>query len=88
MIMNGRMHLLRTHGDLGFGYKCPKEIEQCFFNSVPDPFNGQIANLISKPPKVIELRIYVKKPIWSAIETTLFYYSSDKRLSLLPKPKS
>ena len=36
-------------------------IEQCCFNSTPDPFNGQIANFILKPPKVIESRTYVKK---------------------------
>ena len=52
-------------------------IEQCCFNSTPDPFNGQIANFILKPPKVIESRTYDKKPVWSAIETTLFYYSGD-----------
>ena len=34
-------------------------IERCSFNSVPDPFNGQIVNSILKPPKVIESRIYV-----------------------------
>ena len=36
-------------------------IEQCCFNSVPDPFNGQTVNFILKPPKVIESRTYVKK---------------------------
>ena len=36
-------------------------IEQCCFNSIPDIFNGQTANFILKPPKVIEPRIYVKK---------------------------
>ena len=36
-------------------------IEQCCFNSVPDPFKGQTINFILKPPKVIESRIYVKK---------------------------
>ena len=36
-------------------------IEQCCFNSTPDPFNGQTANFILKPPKVIESRTYVKK---------------------------
>ena len=36
-------------------------IEQCCFNSTPDPFNGQRANFILKPPKVIESRTYVKK---------------------------
>ena len=36
-------------------------IEQCRFNSVPDPFNGQTVNFILKPPKVIESRTYVKK---------------------------
>ena len=36
-------------------------IEQCFFNSVPDPFNGQTVNFILKPPKVIESKTYVKK---------------------------
>ena len=48
-------------------------IEQCCFNSTPDPFNGQTANFISKPLKVVESRTYVKKPIWSAIETTLVF---------------
>ena len=36
-------------------------IEQCSFNSIPDPFNGQTANFILKPPKVIESRTCVKK---------------------------
>ena len=36
-------------------------IEQCCFNSVPVPFNGQAVNFILKPPKVIESRTYVKK---------------------------
>ena len=38
-------------------------IEQCFFNSVPDLFNGKTVNLILKSPKVIELQIMLKKPI-------------------------
>ena len=47
-------------------------------NSTPDYFNGQIANFTLKPPKVIESTTYVKKQtIWSATETTLFYYSGD-----------
>ena len=48
-------------------------IEHSYFNSTPDPFNGQAANFISKPPKVIESRSYVKKANldWSAIGTTL-----------------
>ena len=33
-------------------------IEQCCFNSTPDPFNGQRANFILKPPKVIESGTY------------------------------
>jgi hypothetical protein len=36
-------------------------IEQCCFNSAPDPFNGQPVNFVSKPPKVIESTTYVKK---------------------------
>ena len=36
-------------------------IEQCCFNSTPDPFNGQRANSILKPLKLIESRSYVKK---------------------------
>ena len=36
-------------------------INQCCFNSTPDPFNGQTANFLLKPPKVIEL--VLKKPI-------------------------
>ena len=47
-------------------------IGQCCFNSISDLFNGQTANFTLKPPKVIESKIYVKKPIWSATETTLF----------------
>ena len=38
-----------------------KVIEQCCFNSAPDPFNGQTVNFILKPPKSIESRTYVKK---------------------------
>ena len=38
---------------------CPVVIEQCYFNSTPEPFNGQTANIISKPPKVIESISYV-----------------------------
>jgi hypothetical protein len=47
-------------------------IEQCFFNSTPDPFNGQTANFILEPPKVIESRTYVEKvnPITLATYTT------------------
>ena len=47
-------------------------IEQCCFNSTPDPFNGQTANFILEPPKVIESRTYVKKvnPITLATYTT------------------
>ena len=40
-----------------------KRIEQCCFNSVPDPFNDQTVNFFLKPPKVIESRTYVKKPV-------------------------
>ena len=36
-------------------------IEQCCFNSIPDPCNCQTVNFILKPPKVIESRTYVKK---------------------------
>ena len=36
-------------------------IEQYCFNSTQDPSNGQTANFILKPPKVIESRTYVKK---------------------------
>ena len=36
-------------------------IEQCCFNSTPDPFNGQTANFTLKPPKVIESTTYAKK---------------------------
>ena len=35
-------------------------IEQCCFNIVPDPFNGQTVNFISKPPKVMESRNYIE----------------------------
>ena len=40
-------------------------IEQCCFNSTPDPSNGQTANFTLNPPKVIKSTTYVK-PIWSA----------------------
>jgi hypothetical protein len=36
-------------------------IEQSCFNSTPDPFNGQAANFILKPLKVIESITYIKK---------------------------
>ena len=35
-------------------------IEQCCFDSVPDPFSGQIVNLILEPPKRNQLGTYVK----------------------------
>jgi hypothetical protein len=41
-------------------------IEQCCFNRTLDPFNGQTANFIFKPPKVVESRTYVKMIyVWS-----------------------
>ena len=52
-------------------------IEQCCFNCVSKFFNAQAVNFISKPPKVMESRTYVKKPIWNTIETTLLYYSDN-----------
>ena len=36
-------------------------IEQCCFNSVPDPFNDQTVNFVLKSPKVIESKSYIKK---------------------------
>ena len=36
-------------------------IEQCCFNSTPDPFNGQTANFTLKPPEVIESTTYVNR---------------------------
>ena len=36
-------------------------IEQCYFDSTSDPSNGQTANFILKPPKVIDPRTHVKK---------------------------
>ena len=53
-------------------------IEQCCFNSVPDPFNGKTVNFILKPQKVIESRTYIlKNLIWNNIETALFDFSDD-----------
>ena len=40
-------------------------IEQCCFNNVLDPFNGQTVHLISKPPKVIESRKANLKHYWN-----------------------
>ena len=45
--------------DLGIESDLPccavtRVIEQCHFNSTLDPFNGETANFISKPSKVIE----------------------------------
>ena len=58
-------------------------IEQCCFNRVPDPFNGQTVNFISKPPKVIESRTYVKK---SQSETLLKQHCSiNLTTALVPK---
>ena len=36
-------------------------IEQCYFDSTSDPSNGQTANFILVPPKVIDPRTHVKK---------------------------
>ena len=52
--------------DLGIESDLPccavaRVIEQCCFNNTQDHFIGQTANIISKPPKVIESRSYVKK---------------------------
>ena len=52
-------------------------IEQCRFNSVPDPFNGQTVNIILKPQKVIESRTYVEKANLKHYWKTLFYYSDN-----------
>ena len=52
--------LLIAHADMGTS-AVVRVIEQCCFNSVPDPFKGQTVNFILKPPKVIESRTYVKK---------------------------
>jgi hypothetical protein len=39
------------------GTRCfVRVIEECCFNSVPDPSNGQTVNSFLKPPKVIESR--------------------------------
>ena len=59
-------------------------IEQRGFNSTPDPFNGQTANFILKPPKVIESRTYVKKAnlecYWN--NTVLLLWRQHNRASL------
>ena len=55
-------------------------IEQCCFNCVSKSFNAQAVNFISKPPKVMESRTYVKKPIWNTIETTLLYHSDNSTI--------
>ena len=49
-----------TPGDMGTS-AIVRVVEQCCFNSVPDPFNGQTVNFISKPLKVIESKTYVEK---------------------------
>ena len=52
--------VLRFEPDMGTS-AVVRVLEQCCFNSVPDPFNDQTVNFILKPPKVIESRTYVKK---------------------------
>ena len=44
-----------------FGTSAVVRVIQCYFYSVPDPFNGLTVNFIVKPPEVIESRTYVKK---------------------------
>ena len=51
-------------------------IEQCCFNSTPDPFYGQTVNFILKPSKVIESRTYVKKANWEHYSITLTTYTA------------
>ena len=62
-------------------------IEQCCFNSTPDPFNGQTANFILKPPKVIEPRTYVKKAnlecYWN--NTVLLLWQQHNKASLVAR---
>ena len=41
-------------------------IEQCCFNIVPDPFNGQTVNFFKKTQKIDGLGI---ERIWNTIET-------------------
>ena len=53
-------HVLRFEPHMGTS-AVVRLIGQCCFNSVPDLLNGQTVNFISKPPKVIESRTYVKK---------------------------
>jgi hypothetical protein len=45
-------------------------IEQCCFNSTTGPFNGQIANFILKPLKLIESRTCIKKAYLECTELT------------------
>ena len=68
------------------GSKCPlfaRSIEQCCWNSTPDLFDSQTAN-ISKPPKVVESRTYVKKAnlecYWN--NTVLLLWRQHNRASL------
>ena len=52
-------------------------IEQCCFNSTSDAFNGQTANFILKPPKVIESRKYVKKDNLECYWNNTVYHSGN-----------
>ena len=60
IIHQNKLQLHKRNSDLP---RCAvaRVIEQCCFNSTPNPFNVQTANFISKLPKVIESRTYVKK---------------------------
>ena len=50
-------------------------IEQCCFNSVPDPFNGQTVYFILRPPKVIESRIKNLKTYLEPEQLLLFWFN-------------
>ena len=75
---------LWIHSEFSWPLAVHQSNRRVLFNSLPDPFNGQTANFILKTPKVIESRNYVKKPIWSAFETTVVYYFSIKEVKEVP----
>ena len=53
MLRSMRPHFSSLCADLPY-CAVARVMEQCCFNSTPDPFNGQTANFTLKPPKIIE----------------------------------
>ena len=57
--IKGKLRLFSSMGFQSKLYQLYMSSEHCYLNSTLDCFNGQRANFILKPPKVIESRTYL-----------------------------